>query len=90
MVYEQSIDRLAPRRAVAVHGIDGQRTAREEDGLPETRGEERLLRHIRKPVEGPHLAPRGKVLIARLPALEEYHSVYTVLPGPGRRVPFLA
>ncbi len=58
--------------------------------LAQARSEERLFRHLREPVQGPHLAPLGKVLNAHLPALEEYHSVYTVLPGPGRRVRFLA
>ena len=77
--------------AVEVHPVRPRRTVdpREEDGLAQARSEERLLRHIRKPVEGAHLAPRGKVLNAHLPALEEYHSVYTVLPGPGRSVRFL-
>ena len=77
---------------VRMHSVRPRRIVdhRKEDGLAQARGEERLLRHLRKPVEGPHLAARGKVLDAHLPALEEYHSVYTALPGPGRRVRFLA
>ena len=78
--------------AVEVHAVRPRRIVdhREEDGLAQARSEERLLRHLREPVEGAHLAPHGKVLNAHLPALEEYHPVYTVLPGPGRRVRFLA
>ena len=58
---------------VKVHPVRPRRIVhhREEDGLPETRVKEWLLRHLRKPVHGPHLASPGKVLDPHLPALED-------------------